>query len=454
MMPVNMPAPPPAAAPTPATPSAPMPAQSPAPGSDKGPPPPESKGLDAMFERIEKDYGRDPSEVMATPGKSKGKSKAAEAKPEAKPESKPVEKVEEKAPEKAEDFDEDDPVKAPEKKVEEAKPAETEKAPEAKEGKKANPWKLLDESKSVRAKLEKEIAELRKVVPNEQQRKDEIEKVTKLEAQNKELLDKIRYYDYQQHPEFKEKYEQPYVGKWNEIWSEIAGATVQDGETQRNVAPADIAKLGNLPVHSLIKEAKQMFGEDAGPWVAERVRELRNLSKAKTEALEKVKAEGAERITKEQEAQTKEQAELSSHLEQNWVKANEELENHSKYGEYLKAKEGDEEHNQAIERGAEFVKKAWTLDPREKGISPEERTARLKRQVKLQRYAAGFASLYLSEQRFKQKYESAMEKLKQYEASTPKVDGGTVPNSAPQNNGYTLDSFEQSLMAKARPGIV
>jgi len=442
-MPVNMPAPPPAVTPSSPAPAAPAAQPAAAPAVDKGPPPSTSKGLDDMFDRIGEKYGRDPDEILNPPGENKGKPKAKPAEPV-----KEAEKVEPKTEQPEED--EDDPVKGPEAKAPEAKP----EAKPAKDGKKANPWKLLDEAKASRAALEKENAELRKVIPDEPTRKAETARIKKLEDEHKELLEKIRFYDYQQHPEFKEKYEKPYTDKWGEIWSEISSVNVQDGETQRRVEPSDIAKLGNLPAPTLIKEAKALFGEDAGPWVAERIRELRNLAKAKADALEKVKTEGADRMAKEQETLTKEQHELNSTLEQNWVKANEELEGHSKYGEFLKAKEGDEEHNQAVERGTEFVKKAWTLDPREKGISPEERTARLKRQVKLQRYAAGFASLYLSEQRWRSKAQELETKLQQYEASSPKTEGGgKATSNSPQQNGYTLDSFEAALQAKARPMI-
>jgi len=424
-IPVNMPAVPPAATPDSTAPSN-------APATDHGPAPAPSKGLDEMFDRIGEKYGQDPAEAGKTLPK------------------KPAVKTEEKTAEKEIDVPTPEENKgAPDKKTDaktaEAKPGET---------KKVNPWKLNDENKARAAKAEQELTELRKLIPNESARKAEIEKVTKLEAQNKELLEHIKFLDYQKHPEFLEKYSKPYDDKWNEVWSEVAGATIMENGEERKVEPADLIKLGNLPAHMLTKEAKAKFGEDLGPMVTQMVRELRGLSKAKFDALEKAKKDGADFFQKAQESEGIENQKRNEFLASTWEKSNQDLETHSVYGSYFKPQEGDDEWNAKLDKGKAFVKKAWEQSPLEKGISAEEQAARVKRQAKLQRFAKSLSLQQLKISRLQAKLDEATKKLSEYESSTPKIEGGQVDaNGSAPAAGYTIDSFESNLTKYARPGI-
>ncbi len=429
---INMPAPP--SAPIAPTPGAPASTTAP-PATDHGPAPTPNKGLDEMFERIGEQYGQDPSEA------GKPAPKKATPKTESKSEEKEVESP----------TTEEGKAAAPEKKAEakpEEKPSEA-KTTDKKE--KVNPWKLNDENKARAAKAEAEVVELRKLIPNEAARKAEIEKVTKLETQNRELLEHIRFLDYQNHPEFKEKYEKPYADKFSEVWNELSGAPIMDGESERKVEPADLLKLGNLPAHMLVKEAKARFGEDLGPWVAERVRELRNLNKAKFDALEKAKKDGAEFQQKAQESASIEEKQRNDFLAATYEKSLQDLDTHSVYGDYFKPKEGDDEWNSKIEKGNAFVKKAWEQSPLEKGISAEEQAARVKRQAKLQRFAASFSVQQLQIARLKAQVAERDAKLKQYESSTPDTDGGSVEANGTPKAGATLDDMFDKY---AKPGSI
>lgn len=423
-IPVNMPAPP-------SEPSTPAPSTAP-PVTDHGPAPAPNKGLDDMFDRIGEKYGQDSTDA-AKPGQKK-----AAPKTEAKPE------------EKSED------VLTEEAKVEPEKPA-TEKTAEGKTAdkkEKINPWKRGDEFKELYEKSESENLRLTKLLPNAKELIAKKEHYEKLEAQNKEFLEHIRFLDYQNHPEFKEKYEKPYADKFSEVWSELSGASIMDGDAERKVEPADVLKLGNLPAHMLVKEAKAKFGEDLGPWVAERVRELRNLNKAKFDALEKAKKDGAEFQQKAQESAGIEEKQRNDFLASTYEKSLQDLDTHSVYGAYFKAKEGDDEWNAKIDKGNAFVKKAWEQSPLEKGITAEEQANRVKRQAKLQRFAASFSVQQLEISRLKTERDSLLQKLAQYQASTPDTDGGQIEANGTPQSGYTIDSFEDALSKRASSGPV
>jgi len=426
-IPVNMPAVPPAATPDSTAPSN-------APATDHGPAPAPSKGLDEMFDRIGEKYGQDPAEA----GKPLPK--------------KPAAKTDEKAAEKEIDVPTPEKNKgAPDKKTD-AKTADAKPVVAPKTEKSLG--ERYREERAQREKYETENLELRKLIQNPNERKLEAEKVTKLEAQNKELLEHIKFLDYQKHPEFLEKYSKPYDDKWNEVWSEVAGATIMENGEERKVEPADLIKLGNLPAHMLTKEAKAKFGEDLGPMVTQMVRELRGLSKAKFDALEKAKKDGADFFQKAQESEGIENQKRNEFLASTWEKSNQDLETHSIYGSYFKPQEGDDEWNAKLDKGKAFVKKAWEQSPLEKGISAEEQAARVKRQAKLQRCAESFSVQQLKISRLQAKLDDANKKLSEYESSTPKIEGGQVDaNGSAPAAGYTIDSFESNLTKYARPGI-
>lgn len=425
-VPVNMPAPP-------SAPSTPAPSTSTPPATDHGPAPTPNKGLDDMFDRIGEKYGQDSTDA-AKPGQKK-----VAPKPEAKPEEKQESVITEEA--KVE------PEKSATEKTSE-KPAEAKT-----ETKKVNPWKLVDEHKAARAKSESEVAELRKLIPNEAARKAEIEKATKLEAQNKELLEHIRYLDYQKHPEFQEKYQKPWDEQWDSIAKRLQRVTVleDDGVTRRAVTTDDLEEIQRLPLDQAYELAEKKFGK-AGTWVAERLEDLRGLEEKRFLAIQKAKKEGAEFFSKQQESESIHEKQRNDFLATTYEKSLQDLDTHSVYGAYFKAKEGDDEWNSKIDKGNSFVKKAWEQSPLEKGISAEEQANRVKRQAKLQRFAASFSVQQLEISRLKTERDSLLQKLAQYQASTPDTDGGQIESNGAPQAGYTIDSFEDALSKRAVSG--
>lgn len=315
----------------------------------------------------------------------------------------------------------------PEAKSAEPKPGET-PAPAA-DGKKPNPWKLMEEHKAARARAEAEIVQLRKLVPKPEEREAEIKRAAELEANNKALLEHLRFVDYQKHPEFQEKYEKPYLDSWNRIMKRLAGVGVADTDgNTRPVDPKDIAEISRLPADQAIELAEQKFGK-LGGWVAERVEELRQLDEARADALENAKKEGMTIQKQLSEADAIHQQKLNEFLAETWNKATQEIETHSRYGEYFKPKEGDDEFNARLESATEKVDKYWGKSPKDPNLTPEQRAEIVKAHAAIRNRARGFGTQNLIIERLKTERDALKTELEQFKSSVPKTDGSQPENT-------------------------
>lgn len=371
-----------------------------------------------------------------TPQKTPEPAKAEEPKPE---EPKPVTEPEE----------DDDSLGDDTKTEPKPEPVQDDKAQADAKGKKVSPWKLVEEHKSARLKAETEVAELRKLIPNEAEAKAGQERVKSLESQNKELLEHIRHLDYQKHPEFLEKYEKPYNDKWNSIMRRLNGVMVKDAEgNARAVQPADIVRLGTLPADQVIEQAEAQFGK-LGNWVAERVEELKTLQESKFSALDNAKKD-AVKLAEQWETQNKE---IAKSINETFQKASADIDSHSKFGKYFKPVEGDDEFNTKLEKGTKFVDEYWDKDARDPRLTPEERTKIVKSHAAIRNRARAFSVLNLTVQRQEAEIARLNSELAQFKSSEPKLEGQRQeqPNGAPAD---PLQSIFQGIERFARPGVV
>jgi hypothetical protein len=330
-------------------------------------------------------------------------------------------------------------------------PGETKPAV-AKDTKKVSPWKLVDEHKAARLKAENEASELRKLIKDEATAKAESERLTKAEARAKELEEHLRFVDYQNHPEFKEKFQKPYDDSFNRLMKRLAGVGVTEADgTKRAVSVKDVLELGSLPADAVIEQAEAKFGK-LGTWVAERIEDLKLLSEQRMEALDRAKKEGTEKAQREAQDFQIKQKELNEFLGNTWKKASEEIEQHSKYGQYFKAREGDEEFNTRLQKGTELVDKALSETPTDPSLTPQQREAIVKRHAAMRQRARAFGPMQLTIERLTAERDELKTKLSQYEASAPSIQGQQPgANGTPADNRYTLDTFEQELIKRSRP---
>lgn len=314
---------------------------------------------------------------------------------------------------------------------------------------KVNPWKLADEHKSRASKLEQEIVELKKLVPNEAARKSEMAEVEQIKTRNKELEDEIRYVNYAKSPEFKTKYQEPYDKAWTRAMSELKEITVQDADgDSRSVTPTDMLNLVNAPLGKAREMANNLFGDFADDVMAHR-KEIKNLFESQSSALEEARTNGAEREKKLQtDLQTK-MSSLHSEVAETWAKANEAATKDEKYGAMFIPTEGDQDGNQRLAKGFELVDRAFRENPMDTKLTPEERASVIKRHAAVRNRAAAFGRMLYQNNQLKERISALEKELGQFRESTPTTSGGQQPKPA-SGPMSARESLEQGLAKLAK----
>lgn len=310
---------------------------------------------------------------------------------------------------------------------------------------KINPWKLLDEYKEARKKAEAEVAELRKLVPNEKDRRDELERLKQYEARAKELEEEIRYVNYTKHPEFQEKYQKPYEKAWATAMEDLKELTVTDPETDetRPIQPQDILDLVNMPLGKARELANTVFGDFADDVMAHR-KEIRSLFDRQAEALNEVKKAGDIRDRERRELFQRQATEFNKFVSEVWKQANEEALKHEQFGKLFQPEEGDDEGNERLKKGFELVDKAFAENPADPNLTTEQRVAVIKRHAAVRNRAAAFGRLRYQNEKLSKRVSDLEAKLKQYESSTPSPSSSNAPMTATLPSG----SARAAMMAE------
>lgn len=255
----------------------------------------------------------------------------------AKPKPKPIEKPEKPEEDQEPNLD-DEPKTKPD--AEPVKPVKAADLRTAYEGLKK---RVKDEFEPKVAKLEARIKELESSGP------ETVKPIMEeLEAKKKrldELESKIKFADYKESTEFKEKYEKPYQEAWKKASKDLEELTIpNDDGTTRQASAADLLQLANLPLGEARAAARQMFGDAADDVMAHR-RVIRELSEAQTKALEDAKTNATEREKKLAAQRQIEHQEVTKM----WTEANKALS--EKYPLWFAESEGDTEGNELLRKG-------------------------------------------------------------------------------------------------------
>lgn len=317
---------------------------------------------------------------------------------------------------------------------------------------KVNPWKLLDEHKAARAKAESEIAELKKLVPNEAARKQEIAELEQLRARAKELEDEIRYVNYEKSPEFKEKYDEPYKKSWSKAMHELAEISIEDPDTgqTRQFTANEMLKLVNMPLAEARKVADELYGSLANDVMTHR-KEIKNLFEARATALEEARTKGAEREQKTLEQVKAANETITKQITETYTKANESITKDEKYGAYFTPIEGDQDGNQRLAKGFELVDRAFQENPMDPRLTPEQRESIVKRHAAVRNRAAAFGRLVFQNQQAKTRIAELEAELAQFKGSEPTATGTTPPNTTPAPMS-AREQMEAALAKLVKPG--
>lgn len=404
---------------------------------------PRTPSKDALIERLK---GR---ARPVTEGDKPAPQKPTEKPPEAKPEDKPQGEPEPEDPM----GEEGEPAKTDEKTVEGEKPAGEEKVVDGdKKKEKVNPWKLVEEHKTGRAAAEKEIAELKKLVPNAELRKREMEEVENLRKRNDELENHMKFVDFRESTEYKEKYEKPYQSQWTNSMKELAGVTVEDDNGTRDIGAKDMFELVNLPLAKARQVAIEKFGDFADDVMSHR-QQIRDKFEAREQAIENAKKEGAEKYNSQMQQSQSQVAEISTKLKSTYEQITESISKDSRHAPYIAEREGDDEGNSMLKRGYDLVDKAFAANPMAPGLTHEQRATIVKQHAAVRHKAAAYGRLIRDLKSLKAQHAKATEELAQFKQTVPGRGENPQPNGSSGGipGGSKMDAMKNRLRGMAKP---
>ena len=335
-----------------------------------------------------------------------------------------------------------------------AKPGEVSTAVDTttpKDGKKPNPWKLVEDYKGKATKAEQELAELRKMLTPDNDRKALEERATRAEARAKQLEEHMTFVDYSQTEDFKAKYVEPYDKAWKVAMAELKDIKVGDGQGgERDVHPQDLLTIVNAPLAKARQMAEEFFGSFANDVMAHR-NEIRGLFDKQAAALEEAKKSGLTKKQQETEAQQRAMGDLAKTITSTWQQENEAVLKDEKYGSLFKPREGDEHWNQRLSKGYELVDKAFSQNPADPKLTPEERASVIRRHAAVRNRAAAWGALRGEVESLQSQLEALTKELSQYKETEPPNGAGRTPNGAVAGGaGNAKANMFQKLREKAR----
>jgi hypothetical protein len=283
--------------------------------------------------------------------------------------------------------------------------------------KKVSPWKLVDEHKAARLKAETELAELRKTVQDPAKYKELETKAEAAERRAKELDEEIKYVNYAKSAEFQEKYQKPYEQAWQRWMGDLGELTVAGSDgTERPIAANDLLELVNMPLQKAREAAENTFGAFADDVMSAR-KEIRSLFDQQQRALEEAKKMGGQRQEQQQKQWQASQEALRKEITDHWTKANQEAITDEKIAHYFKPVEGDEEGNKRLSKGYELADKAFSVNPLDPRLTPEQRSEIVRLHAAVRNRAAAFGRLSFQNSKLEAKVKSLMEEIGKYRDS-------------------------------------
>ena len=303
-------------------------------------------------------------------------------------------------------------------------------APEAKD-KKKNPWALLREEKARSEKLEREVQEVRTKGMDPAEKTEYLTKLEKAEAKLKEYEQEIQFKAYEKSQEYQDKYEKPYTQAWSKHMRDLRGVTVQaeDGSS-RPMEAQDMLDLVNLELPDARALAKAKWGDFADDVMIAR-KEIRNLFEAKRDALDEARKTGAQREKENNDRSQKWATETNAHVRTTWDEANKAALNDPNNGEFFKPAEGDETRNQLLGKGFALVDKAFSENPMDPKLTPEQRADVVRRHAAVRNRAAAFGPMKYLVKKLQNEIDELRKLNEKFKGSTPTTAGGTNTASAP-----------------------
>lgn len=311
-----------------------------------------------------------------------------------------------------------------------AEPQGTPPAAEDPKDGRTNPWKLVDRYKTRAAELEKQVAEAKTNALAEQQRKEYLDQIESLTKRRDELENEIRFVDYSKSAEFQTKYQKPYEEAWKAAASELSEIVYTDPQTRQS-RPAtvdDLSQLVQLPLAQAREVADAVFGKFADDVMAHR-KEIRNLFNAQSAALKEAREKGAERAKQQAEMTGKQSQDIADFCAKTWAEANKAV-TEDPAGKYFQPIEGDAEGNQRLSKGYALVDRAFSENPADPKMTPEQRREAIKRHAAVRHRAAAFGRIKAMYEKSQETIAALEKELDAFKKSVPPTGGGAASAAA------------------------
>jgi hypothetical protein len=326
----------------------------------------------------------------------------------------------------------------------------TEAPPADAKGRKVSPWKLVDEYKGKLAKAEQEIATIKSSLVPEAERAQIEKRVQAAEKRAAELDEHIKYVDYTKSGEFQQKFQAPYENAFKRAMSDLKDLSVPgaDGTSTRAFGPEDLLQLVNMERGQARKVAEELFGSDAADVLAARL-ECRKLWDERETGLAEAKKSGNARIQQAQQQYRAAVDAITKATKQTWDTANAGLLNDPEIGQFFKPRDGDQEWNHRLAKGFQFVDTAFSQDPRDPKLTPDQRATVVKRHAAVRNRAAAWGAMRHDLTKALEQVKSLEKKLGGYKTSTPPA-GGTTPSGGPAAELHGMARINAELDKVAR----
>jgi hypothetical protein len=317
-------------------------------------------------------------------------------------------------------------------------------------GKKVSPWKLVDEYKGKLAKAEQEIATIKSSLVPEAERSKIEARVQAAEKRAAELDEHIKYVDYTKSTEFQQKFQAPYENAFKRAMSDLKDLSVPgaDGTSIRPFGPEDLLQLVNMERGQARKVAEELFGSDAADVLAARL-ECRKLWDERETGLTEAKKSGNARIQQAQQQYRAAVEAITKATKQTWDTVNAGLLNDPEIGQFFKPRDGDQEWNQRLAKGFQLVDTAFSQDPRDPKLTPDQRSAVVKRHAAVRNRAAAWGAMRHDLTKALAQVKALEKKLGGYKTSTPPA-AGTTPSGGPGPELHGISRINATLDKLAR----
>lgn len=321
------------------------------------------------------------------------------------------------------------------------------------EKKKENPWHLLKAEKAARAAHAKELEELRKQVPSAETRKSEVAELEKLRKERNELLENIRYKDYEQHPEFKQKYDEPYKDAWKVATRNLRGITKVDDTGRAAVLGTedlanDLLELVNMTTPKAREVAEELYGDSANDVMIERDK-IKTAFDNRMEALNRSRTEGTEKEQARMQEERRRAEALSLELKTTYDKANEYHAKDPRMKEFFQPIEGDEEANTILESGYKMVDEAFSKSPMDPSLTDKERATLVKKHAAVRHRSAGFGRVKYLLSKERAITSELRAKLAEYEGTVPGRQASRPAAQQGGTGGSRMAQMQERLRARA-----